>query len=61
VLNHDAFIPFSYGQTACVGRHLALYEARAVLAMLVQRYDMEFAPGYDPKQWLADLKDHFII
>ncbi|KZV90686.1 cytochrome P450 [Exidia glandulosa HHB12029] len=61
ILDHNAFIPFSYGPTACVGRHLALYEARAVLAMLVQRYDVEFAPGYDPKQWLADLKDHFII
>ncbi|KZV90697.1 cytochrome P450 [Exidia glandulosa HHB12029] len=60
---HDetAFIPFSYGPTGCAGKQLALLETRAALAMLVQRFDIAFSPGYDPARWEEDIEDRFIL
>ena len=61
VTNTSAFIPFSYGPENCAGRNLALVEMRMVVATLVQRFEMEFAEGYDPSKWEEDLKEFFLV
>jgi cytochrome P450/NADPH-cytochrome P450 reductase len=37
--------PFGNGQRSCIGRSFALQEATLVLAMTLQRFDLEFATG----------------
>jgi cytochrome P450 len=49
------------GPGVCVGRALAQHEMRAVLAAFVHGYDVQFAPKYDPKRWLAGLEDRYIL
>jgi beta-ring hydroxylase len=39
------WIPFVTGPRSCVGQHFSLLEAKLVLALLVQRFDLEAAPG----------------
>jgi cytochrome P450 len=39
------------GWGACIGRVAALRAMRAVLAALVRRFDMRFAPGFDVDEW----------
>jgi hypothetical protein len=34
---------------------------RAVLGALVRRFDMQLAPGFDPDEWLANLRDNFAL
>ncbi|OCB86788.1 cytochrome P450 [Sanghuangporus baumii] len=59
--NVAAFIPFSAGRANCVGKSLALMEIRMVVATIVQRFDMEFAEGYDPHKWEEDLQEFFVM
>ncbi|EJD00159.1 high nitrogen upregulated cytochrome P450 monooxygenase 2 [Fomitiporia mediterranea MF3/22] len=59
--NMAAFIPFSYGPANCAGRALALAEMRMVVALLMQRFDIQFAPEYDPCRWEEELEDHFVM
>jgi cytochrome P450 len=40
-----AWVPFGAGQRQCIGRDFSLMEAQIILAMLVQRYSFEAAPG----------------
>lgn len=40
----DAFVPFSSGPRACIGRRFAEVEAVAVLVMLVSRYKLDVKP-----------------
>lgn len=61
VLDRAAFIPFSHGPANCVGRPLAMTEMRYVIALLVKRFTMSFADGYDPAQWERDLTDRFVF
>lgn len=49
------------GPANCVGRALALHELRTVLAALVRRFDLAFAPGYEEHDWIDQLKDQFIL
>ena len=60
--SRDAFIPFSYGPTNCVGRPLAMMELRYVIATLVRNFDIEFdlAKGR-PAEWLAAQEDRFTM
>ncbi|KAL0062590.1 hypothetical protein AAF712_010524 [Marasmius tenuissimus] len=51
ILKADAFIPFSYGPTNCIGKNLAKLEMLMVITMLVQRFEFEFAEGFDWKEW----------
>ena len=61
VLDLSAFIPFSFGPANCAGRNLALLEMRAVVALLVQRFSMKFADGFDPESWNKNWKDLFVV
>ena len=58
--NTSAFIPFSYGPANCAGKLLAIVEMRMVVALLMQRFEIRFADGYDPLQWEIELKDYFV-
>ncbi len=42
----NAWMPFGSGERACIGRQFALAEARLVLAMMAQRFDIAFDGSY---------------
>ena len=58
--NTTAFLPFSAGAASCVGKNLALLELRMVVAALVQKFDIKFAEGYDPRKWHEELQDFMV-
>jgi len=58
--NATAFMPFSVGPANCAGKNLALAEMRAVVAVLVQRFDIGFADGFDVKSYEESVEDRFI-
>ncbi|KAF9261026.1 cytochrome P450 [Marasmius fiardii PR-910] len=60
-LNQAAFIPYSTGPMNCVGKALAQVELRAVIATLVQRFDMDLEEGWDRTRWENELEDWFVI
>ncbi|KAJ4988541.1 cytochrome p450 [Stagonosporopsis vannaccii] len=45
ILRKDTFIPFSYGTYNCAGKPLAMMQLRMVIAMVVKKFEMSFAPG----------------
>lgn len=59
--NLAAYMPFSIGHANCAGKNLALAEMRLVIALLMQRFDMRFAPGYDAQRWDEDMQDFLIV
>ncbi|MDO4928280.1 MAG: cytochrome P450 [Corynebacterium sp.] len=49
-IKQNAWKPFGNGARACIGRGFALQEAQLVLAIILQRFDFEFAdPNYELK------------
>ena len=53
LIKHSAaYAPFSLGHHSCLGRPLALMEMRLTLAETLSRYDVAFAPGFDPDYFL---------
>lgn len=42
----NAFIPFSYGPRACIGRNVADMEMKLIVATWVRRYDVVLEQGY---------------
>lgn len=61
VTNTAAFLPFSHGPANCAGKGLALMEMRVVVALILQKFEMRLADGYDPSRWEADLEDFFVM
>ncbi|MBF6241408.1 cytochrome P450 [Nocardia otitidiscaviarum] len=57
------YFPFGWGPHLCVGRHLALIEARAGLAMLLSRYDIELAGGLRVREnpQISNLPDPVLV
>jgi hypothetical protein len=45
----------------CAGKNLALQELRMVTCSLLQKFDFEFAPGWDRRQWEKNLADCYIL
>jgi len=60
ILDHTAFIPFSFGPANCVGKNLAILEMRMILSLIFQKFDMRFAGGYDRASWLKDQQEWVI-
>ncbi|KLO15649.1 high nitrogen upregulated cytochrome P450 monooxygenase 2 [Schizopora paradoxa] len=58
--NSAAFLPFSMGPANCPGKNLALIEMRMVIAVLLQRFEIDFEDGYDVASYERDLEDRFI-
>ncbi|OJT10335.1 Isotrichodermin C-15 hydroxylase [Trametes pubescens] len=60
---HDtrAYAPFSFGPNNCVGRGLALQEMRMLAALLLRRFEMRFADGWDAREYEEGLKDWFVL
>jgi hypothetical protein len=38
-----------------------MVEMRMVIALLVQRFEMRFADGYDPAEWERKLEEWFLL
>ncbi|KAI1451035.1 cytochrome P450 [Annulohypoxylon stygium] len=57
IRDRRAFAPFSVGPRQCTGKTLAYVELRHVIIRLLRRYDVDFAPGYDPMTMWRDLRD----
>lgn len=49
------------GHAICAGKNLALAEMRLVIALLMQKFDLNFAKGYDPRRWEAEMVDLFVM
>ena len=59
--NTSAFIPFSFGLGNCSGKGLALMEMRMVVTLLLQRFEMRFADGFDARMWEQHLEDFYVL
>ncbi|KAH7133887.1 cytochrome P450 [Dactylonectria macrodidyma] len=59
--NLGAFIPFSQGVYACVGRHLALMEIRIFLVKSLRHYDFRIAPGFDKKGYIDNTESYLTL
>ncbi|KAE9366630.1 cytochrome P450 [Stipitochalara longipes BDJ] len=59
ISNKVGYAPFSLGQQSCTGKQLALLELRTIVALLVTKFNINFAPGDDGKEVVENLTDHF--
>lgn len=50
-----SYMPFSRGPRDCIGARFAMLEAKTILAMLVSRFEFEYAGMYVPRFWLLGL------
>lgn len=60
VLNQSAFIPFSYGPANCVGKTLAWQEMMTIVSLLIQKFELRFAQGFDHEGWPDRLLDYLV-
>lgn len=58
VKDRRAFVPFSWGAHACVGKGLALSEVRLCVARGIERYRISFAEEYNDAKWKSQWKDY---
>ena len=49
-----AYVPFGVGPHQCIGNNFALIEATLMLTMILQRFVLRLAPGYQAKPVLLD-------
>jgi cytochrome P450 len=63
ILRKDAFVPFSYGVYNCAGKPLAMMQLRMVLAMLIRKFELSFAPGKEAEceRYIQDQADCFTL
>ena len=53
-------MPFSHGPANCVGKPLAMHEMRTVICQMMQKLELEFEEGWDPRNWEEQLEDRFV-
>ncbi|KAF5863921.1 hypothetical protein ETB97_009028 [Aspergillus alliaceus] len=61
VKDPSVFIPFNGGTYACVGKQLALMELRRVVAEILTRYDVSFAPNQTASAFTDGKVDTFTL
>jgi len=61
ILNHDAFIPFSFGPSNCVGKNFAWMEMRMVVCSILQKFDIKFQEGFVPRLYADSVTDYFVM
>lgn len=61
VLDTNAFVPFSFGPSNCVGKNLAWMEMRMTVCMIMQKFDIKLADGFHPERWEEDILDFFVM
>ncbi|KAF8258328.1 cytochrome P450 [Lactarius quietus] len=59
--NMDAFFPFGYGRTMCVGKYMGLIELRVVLCWMLRSFRFSKAPGVTYEGWEERIKDWVVI
>lgn len=63
ILRKDAFVPFGYGTYNCAGKPLAMLQLRMVIAMVIKRFEISFAPGREAEcqHFIEDQADCFTL
>ncbi|RYP19688.1 hypothetical protein DL765_003203 [Monosporascus sp. GIB2] len=53
------YAPFSTGPYGCIGKPLALLQLRTLVAEIVVRFNISFAPGRDGSEFIEHVRDRF--
>ena len=61
VHNVNAWVPFSFGPSNCVGKNLVMQEMRMLICHLVQKLNFRFPEGYDPMEYERKMGDRFTM
>lgn len=61
IFEKNAFLPFGYGPSGCVGKNLAYMEMRLFLAQFVMQFDIKLESGFDKNAFLNGIKDTFTM
>jgi cytochrome P450 len=59
--NTSAFIPFSFGPHNCVGKHIALRQLKYVVCLMIRRFEIQFAHGFSPSDWIEKACDRLVL
>lgn len=57
----EAFIAFSTGPAACVGKNVGRMEILLVVSNLLRRYTLRFAEGFDVDGWTDRNEEHIVM
>jgi len=61
VKDKHGYSPFSAGRYNCVGQRLAMMNVSHLVALLVSKYNIQFAPGDDGSRTIRDMRDNFTM
>jgi cytochrome P450 len=64
VLDNRAWLPFSTGTTACLGKHFAMMEMKIFIAAVVKSFDIRLPDGHEEsigRKLLHECKDHMTM
>lgn len=61
VKERSAFFPFQEGRFHCVGKGLAMWEMKSVVARVALGFDFGFAPGEDLKRYREGILDTWTL
>ncbi|KAL8782128.1 MAG: hypothetical protein Q9213_005662 [Squamulea squamosa] len=59
ILDKSAFVPWSIGKGACIGKNLSLMEIRIAAALILSTFAIEFAPGENGERMFTEACDYF--